>query len=113
MLRRLYDWTLALAAHPQAMWALFLIAFIEASIFPIPADVLLIAMVLATPSRAWRVAAVCTAGSVLGGFAGYAIGYFLYETVGQKIITLYGYQPEFEALRGQYRAYGFWIVMGK
>jgi membrane protein YqaA with SNARE-associated domain len=113
MLRRLYDWTLSLAAHPQALWVLFVIAFIEASIFPIPADVLLIAMVLATPTRAWWIAAVCTAGSVLGGFAGYAIGYGLYETVGQRIIAFYGYEREFEALRDQYRDYGFWIVMGK
>jgi membrane protein YqaA with SNARE-associated domain len=113
MLRRLYDWTLSLAAHPQALWVLFFIAFIEASIFPIPADVLLIAMVLATPTKAWRIAAVCTAGSVLGGFAGYAIGYALYETVGQRIIAFYGYEQEFEALREQYREYGFWIVMGK
>jgi len=113
MLRRLYDWTLSLAAHPHAMWAMFFIAFIEASVFPIPPDILLIAMVMATPTKAWRIALVCTVGSVLGGFLGYAIGYAFYETVGIRIIAFYGYEQQFESLRAVYREWGFWIVVGK
>ena len=113
MLRRLYDWTLSLAAHPHAMWAMFLIAFVEASVFPIPPDILLIAMVLATPTKVWRIALVCTLGSVLGGFLGYAIGYSLYETVGHRIIAFYGYEQQFDSLRALYREWGFWIVVAK
>ena len=114
MLRRLYDWTLSLAARPYAMWAMFAVAFIEASVFPIPPDILLIPMVLAAPTKAWRIAAVCTAGSVLGGFLGYAIGYGLYETVGRQIVAFYHYEEEFEAMRALYRdTWGFWIIVGK
>ena len=110
MLRKLYGWTLSLAAHPHAMWAMFFISFIEGSIFPIPPDVLLIAMVLAVPARAWRIALVCSVGSVLGGYLGYGIGYFLYETIGQRIIAFYGYEPEFEAFRRLFSEWRYWIV---
>ena len=110
MLRRLYNWTLALAAHPQAIWAMFIIAFIESSVFPIPPDVLLIAMVLAAPSSAWRVALVCSVGSLLGGYLGYGIGYFLYETVGISIVAFYSYDAEFENFHRLYAEWGFWIV---
>tara|TARA_R110000868_G_scaffold74674_2_gene215708 strand:- start:114 stop:695 length:582 start_codon:yes stop_codon:yes gene_type:complete len=110
VLRRLYDWTMSLAAHPHALWVMFAIAFIESSIFPIPPDVLLIAMVLAAPSRAWRIALVCSAGSLLGGYFGYAIGYFLYESVGASILTFYGYEAAFENFRRLYTEWGFWIV---
>jgi len=109
VLRRLYDWTLSLAAHPHAMWAMF-IAFIESSVFPIPPDVLLIAMVLAAPTKAWRIALVCSAGSLLGGYFGYAIGYFLYESIGEQIVALYGYEAQFENFRRLYAEWGFWIV---
>jgi len=110
VLRRLYDWTLSLAAHPHAMWAMFIIAFIESSVFPIPPDVLLIAMVLAAPTKAWRIALVCSAGSLLGGYFGYAIGYFLYESIGEQIVALYGYEAQFENFRRLYAEWGFWIV---
>ena len=82
MLRRLYDWTMTQAAGPHATRALSVVAFLESSIFPIPPDAMLVPMVLAQPQRAWRLAAIATAGSILGGLAGYAIGYFLFETVG-------------------------------
>jgi membrane protein YqaA with SNARE-associated domain len=73
MLRRLYDWTLSLAGHRHALWALAAIAFIESSVFPIPPDILIIPMVLAAPTRAWRVAMVATVASVIGGLFGYVI----------------------------------------
>ncbi len=110
MLRRLYDWTMSFAANPHAMWALFFIAFIESSFFPIPPDILLLPMVLAARTHAWRIAAVCTVGSVLGGFAGFAIGYFLYESVGQPVLAFYGYGEKFAAFQGMYNEWGAWIV---
>jgi len=85
MLRRLYDWTLSLSARPGALWALAIVSFVESSIFPIPPDVLIIPMVLAARQRAWAIAGVATIASVLGGFAGYAIGYFLFQEIGQCI----------------------------
>ena len=110
MLRRLYDWVLELAAAPWAPWALAGIAFVESSVFPIPPDVMLIPMVLAARARAWRLAAICTTASVLGGFAGYGIGYALYESVGAPIIELYGYDHQFERFEGLYNRWGAWIV---
>jgi len=79
MLRKLYDWVLALAASNRAPWALAAVSFAESSFFPIPPDVMLAPMVAARPDRAYRYAAICTAASVLGGLVGYAIGVFLDE----------------------------------
>ena len=110
MLRRLYDWTLSLSARPGALWALAAISFIESSIFPIPPDVLIVPMVLAARTRAWTIAGVATLASVLGGFAGYAIGYFLFQELGQPIIDFYGYGAAFEEFRARYNEWGFWIV---
>lgn len=110
MLRRLYDWTMSFAAHPQAMWALFFIAFIESSFFPIPPDILLLPMVLAARGNAWKIAGVCTVASVLGGFAGYGIGYYLYESIGRSLMEFYGYGAKFEHFQGLYNEWGAWIV---
>ena len=85
MLRRLYDWTMSLAATRHAEKALFGVSFVESSVFPIPPDVLLIPMVLARRESWMRLALICTIGSVLGAFLGYAIGMFLYETIGQPV----------------------------
>ena len=110
MLRRTYDWAMGLAGHRHALWALALIAFAESSFFPIPPDVLLIPMVLAARARAWRIAAVTTVASVLGGLAGYGIGAGLYEAVGQPIVEFYGMVERFEALRDRYNDWGGLIV---
>lgn len=110
MLRPLYDWTLRLGATPYALWALAAIAFIESSVFPIPPDVLLIPMVLAARDRAWLFAAVATVASVLGGFAGYAIGFGLFEAVGQPILEFYHATEQFERFRAGYNQWGAWIV---
>ena len=83
MLRRLYDWTIALSARPSAIWALGAISFAESSVFPIPPDLILIPMSLARPHRAFFYAGICTVTSVLGGLLGYAIGALLYDTVGK------------------------------
>jgi membrane protein YqaA with SNARE-associated domain len=110
MLRRLYDWTLSLSARPGALWALAIISLVESSIFPIPPDVLIIPMILAARARAWVIAGVATLASVLGGFAGYAIGYFLFQEIGQPILDFYGYAEAFEEFRLKYNEWGFWIV---
>ncbi|MCG8559877.1 MAG: DedA family protein [Hyphomicrobiales bacterium] len=110
MLRRLYDWTMALAAHPRAPWALTGVAFVESSVFPIPPDVMLIPMVLAERMKAWAYAAMATVGSVLGGIAGYAIGFFLFELIGKPILAIYGYSDAFADFAQRYNDYGAWIV---
>jgi membrane protein YqaA with SNARE-associated domain len=110
--RGLYDWTMAQATRPYALWMLALVAFVESSIFPIPPDVLLIPMVLAAPSRAWLIAGVATVSSVAGGMAGYAIGALLFETLGQPILEFYGYLDRFADFRASYNEWGAWIVFG-
>lgn len=110
MLRRLYDRTLALAGHRHADGWLAVVSFIESSVFPIPPDVLLVPMVLADRRRAWRIAAICTVASVLGGLAGYGIGLFLFEQVGRPLLELYGYAGKFEVFREKYAEWGAWAV---
>lgn len=110
MLQRLYDRTLAIAAHRHALPGLAAISFAESSVFPIPPDVLLIPMVLADRARAWLIAVVCTVASVVGGLLGYAIGFFLFDTVGQWVLEVYGYTEKFEEVRAIFRDWGFWFV---
>ena len=110
MIRSLYNTTLRFANHPKAEWVLFVLAFIESSFFPIPPDVLLIAMVIANFDRAFRYAFICTLGSVLGGIAGYALGYFFYDSIGQPIIDFYGVGDKFASFQDWYDAYDVYIV---
>jgi membrane protein YqaA with SNARE-associated domain len=111
MIRKLYDWTLSLAGHPRALWALAVIAFVESSFFPIPPDVLMIPMIIAAPTRAFRIAAVATVASVLGGLFGYAIGALLFETVGQPILDFYGKTDAFDSFATRYNDWGAWAVL--
>jgi|SRR6185312_11858728 len=99
MLRRLYDWTMSLAARPAAEAWLALISFVESSIFFIPADILFLPMTLSRPDRAWRYAFVATAFSVLGGIAGWFLGYFAFEAIARPILEFYGKLDAFEAMR--------------
>jgi len=110
MFRRLYDHIIELAAHPKAAWALAAVSFAESSVFPIPPDAMLIPMVLAERAKAWGYAFLCTLASVLGGIAGYAIGYFLFELIGKPILGFYGYEEAFAQFAGKYNDYGAWIV---
>ncbi|MDA0655989.1 MAG: DedA family protein [Proteobacteria bacterium] len=110
MLRRLYDWTMNLAAHPHAIWWLAGLTAAESIFFPIPPDVLIIPMVLAARDRAWRIVAIVTTASVLGGLVGYGIGYFFYEGVGKPIIEFYGYGAKYAVFQSWYQEYGAWIV---
>ena len=112
MLQRLYDWTMGLAGHRHALWVLAAVAFIESSVFPIPPDVLIIPMVLAARAQAWRIAAVATVASVLGGGLGYVIGAALFETLGQPLLAFYGQMDSFEEFQRIYEEWGAWIVAG-
>lgn len=107
-LRQLYDWTIAWADRPGGAWALFIISFVESSFFPIPPDVLLIALCVGNVKRWARFALVCSVGSVLGGIAGYGIGLWGYELVGKPIVDFYHGQPVMEKVKGWYEEYGFW-----
>ena len=111
MLRRLYDWTLSLADHPRALWALAVVAFIESSFFPIPPDILMIPMIIARPSRAWLIAFVAMVASVLGGLFGYFIGAVLFDTLGQAIFEFYGKADAVETFNARFNDYGAWAVL--
>src|SRR5499433_4215790 len=113
MLQGLYSRTLALAASRHAMWTMAAISFAESSFLPLPPDFLLIPMILAQPRRAWWLAKVCTATSVLGGFVGYAIGYFLFDAVGRPVLEFYHAMDKYEALKAAFAQWGAWIIILK
>lgn len=113
MLRRLYNWTLDHAGRPHALAFLAAISFTESSFFPIPPDALMIPMILAAPTRAWWIATVCLASSVAGGWAGYAIGYFLFEMLAKPVLEFYHYTEKFESFRQLFNEYGVWIILIK
>jgi membrane protein YqaA with SNARE-associated domain len=113
MLRRLYDWTLAKAAHPHAQGWLALFAFVEASFFPIPPHPLLGLMCLAEPKKAIRFAAIATLASVAGGLLGYAIGWGLYDTVGKEVLAWLGLTKSFPQAVCYLNEYGFWLFVAK
>lgn len=110
MLRKLYDTTITLADHPKALWILAVISFAESSFFPIPPDVLLLPMILAAPTKAWRIAFVCSTSSVLGGIFGYIIGAYFFDVVGQPIVDFYHLQSQFERFSALYNEFGAIIV---
>ncbi|QWW67425.1 YqaA family protein [Rhizobium sp. WYJ-E13] len=99
MLRRLYDWTMSLASKKSAEVWLAVIAFVESSVFLVPADVLFLPMALAKPERSYRYAIVATIASVLGGIAGWALGYYAYETVAKPVLEFYGKLDQFEQMK--------------
>jgi membrane protein YqaA with SNARE-associated domain len=111
MIKRLYDWTMAWADHPKALWVLAIAAFIESSVFPIPPDVLMIPMILAAPNRAWLIAGTALVASVLGGLAGYAIGALAFDTIGQPILAALGKADAMEAFNTRFNDVGFWAVL--
>jgi membrane protein YqaA with SNARE-associated domain len=113
MLRRLYDWVIRLASSPNALPAMGVVAFAESSFFPIPPDVMLIPMVLANRTKAFRIALVCTICSVLGGLLGYAIGYSFFETIGAWLVKTYGLQAGLDQFRASFAKYGTWVILVK
>lgn len=113
MLRRIYDWVMRAAESPQAEKWLAGVSFAESSFFPVPPDAMLVPMILARPEAAWRIATLCTVASVIGGFFGYAIGYFLFQAVGQPIVDFYGYQEAFDRFQHEFADWGLWIILIK
>jgi membrane protein YqaA with SNARE-associated domain len=113
MLRRLYDWTMAKASHPRAEWWLALFAFVEASFFPVPPHPVLGVMCLAEPKKAVRFAIIATLASVAGGLLGYAIGHFVYESVGTQLLGALGLADSFPKAACYLREYGAEIIMIK
>ena len=112
LLRSLYNWTLKKVEHKYSSWILSIISFAESSFFPIPPDILLIPMIIAKRVKAWMYAFICTFSSVLGGVAGYAIGYFFYSSIGVLIIDAYHLSSSFNAFESYYNEYGILIVLG-
>jgi membrane protein YqaA with SNARE-associated domain len=113
MLRRLYDWMLDQADKPHAAWLLSAISFAESSFFPLPPDFLLVPMMLADRRRCFQLATLATLTSVLGGFLGYAIGYFAFETVGRSIIDVLSSQGAFDYAQAKFAEWGFWLIIWK
>ena len=111
MLRKIYDKTIDLSGHRKAAWGLAGVSFAESSFFPIPPDIMLIPMVLADRANAWRNALICTLASVAGAALGYAIGMFLWETIGAPVIGFYGAEESFEKFTSFYADWGVWIVL--
>ncbi len=112
MLRKLYNWTLDLAAKKHATPILAGVSFAESSFFPIPPDALLIPMCLANREKAFYYAFICTISSVIGGIFGYAIGYFFFEAIAEPILNFYGKQAYFDQFADNYNEWGAWIVLG-
>jgi len=113
MLRRFYDWVMKLAEGPRALPALAIISFVESSFFPIPPDVLLVPMILAARHRAFVFAFVCTLASVVGGYVGYAIGYYAFEALARPILEFYHAMPRYEEFKVFFDKYGAIGIIGK
>jgi len=107
LIRKLYDWVLHWAETPYAVPALFLLAFAESSFFPVPPDVLLIALAISIPKKAFKFALICMTGSVIGGILGYGIGLYGYETIGKPIVDFYHGQEIMELIKSKYDQHGF------
>lgn len=112
-IRTLYDWMMRNASGKHAWRILAIFTFAEASFFPIPTDIMLIPMALADRRRAWLLGAWCTLWSVLGGALGYAIGAFLYESLGSWLIRVYHLNSDMVAFQAWYAQYGAWIILIK
>ncbi|AJP72108.1 YqaA family protein [Sphingomonas hengshuiensis] len=113
MFRALYDWVLRMAHHRHALRTLAVVSFAESSFFPIPPDAMVIPMVIARRDQAFLIAGICTVFSVLGGMFGYAIGYFLLESVGAWVIELYHMQDKIGQFQTMYGEYGAAIILLK
>ena len=113
MLRGIYDWTMRMAASARAPWALAGVSFAESSFFPIPPDIMLIPMVLSQPQKAWWYATIATVASVIGGLLGYAIGYYLYDAIGEPILKFYGREHALDAFQTFVQEYGVTAVIVK
>lgn len=112
LIHKTYDTMLSLSAKDHAMLFLFLVAFAESSFFPIPPDVMIIPMVLATPQKAWRIAGLATFASVIGGYFGYIIGSCFFDLIAKPLLEMYDALDQFKEFENYYHLYGAWIVFG-
>ena len=110
MFKKLYDWVLSWAETPYGSWALFILAFSESSFFPIPPDVLLIALAVGKPEKSLKFALICSVGSVLGGILGYMIGWQFMAMLGEKIVAFYGLTEKVAYIESLYHQYDAWAV---
>lgn len=110
MLRRTYDLCMAWISGRYGESVLFFIAFVESSFFPIPPDVFLIAMCVAIPTKAFRYAAICSVGSVLGGALGYGLGFWFMDDIGMSIVDWYGLTDKYDMVQRYFKEYDVWIV---
>ena len=111
LIRKLYDWTISWSKTANAPYALFLVAFIESSVFLVPPDVLLIPMVVAQRKKWLRTAAICTLGSVTGALLGYLIGWAFYESVGKKVVDAYNLHHSMQLIGEKYAQNAFLTVL--
>lgn len=111
-IHKIYDWIIRLSGNRNALMWLFIISFVESSFFPIPPDIMLIPMILATPKEAWKIAGVCTIASVIGAYLGYIIGVYFFQLIAEPLLNFYGYLDKFNEFKNLYEEYGAWIVFG-
>ncbi|MBR1904685.1 MAG: DedA family protein [Alphaproteobacteria bacterium] len=111
-LRQTYDYIINLSGKQNALVWLAVISFVESSFFPIPPDIMLIPMILATPKKAWKIAGVCTISSIFGAYLGYIIGVYFFELIAEPLLNFYGYLEKFNEFKHLYEEYGAWIVFG-
>ena len=109
--KKTYDWIMNWASTPYALYALALLSFTESFFFPIPPDILLIAIAFSKPKHSFLYAGICSLSSVAGGIVGYFIGYFLFESIGKLIFDLYGGINGFETVKEYYNSKGAWMVL--
>ena len=112
LVHSVYNKTISLSGGKNALGWLFVISFIESSFFPIPPDIMLIPMILATPKQAWKIAGVCTVASVVGAYLGYIIGLYFFQLIAEPLLSFYGYLEKFNEFKDLYTRYGAWIVFG-
>lgn len=112
LIHKTYDTMLSLSGKDHAMLFLFLVAFAESSFFPIPPDVMIIPMVLATPQKAWKIAGLATFASVVGGYFGYIIGSYFFDLIAKPLLEMYNALNQFKEFENYYHLYGAWIVFG-
>lgn len=110
IIRRLYDWVLSWADSPYGSWALGILAFAESSFFPVPPDVLLIALSVSKPKKAFRYALICSIGSIVGGMFGYFLGLKFFKLVGEPILKFYGVMDYYFRIQVLYQQYSAWAV---
>ena len=113
MLKPLYNQILKLSARKDAVWWMSAVSFAESSFFPLPPDIMLVPMCLAEPKKLWRYTNICALASLIGGLFGYAVGFYLFESVGRLIIDVYNAQESFQRFQDMFAEFGPWFLILK